>query len=222
MGVFTLDNLWFMIKAAGISLFIGTSALILGILIGVLMASFRISKNKFLNIIGRIYVDLIRGTPMLLHIFYLYLGIPSLFLMLTGKPLRLDAHLIAIIAIAINSGAYGCELIRSGINSIDKGQWEAAKTLGLTHRQTMLHIILPQAFRNLIPPFVSEYITLIKDTSLVSTIGIVELLQSAKVIGTTTFDYITPLTIAAVIYLIMTQVIAQFSYYLERRLQADD
>lgn len=107
---------------------------------------------------------------------------------ITGNPFNPSVYLIGVVALSINSGAYTTELIRSAIQAVDAGQWEASRTLGLGYRQMMRFIILPQAFKRIIPPLVSEFITLIKDSSLLSTIGVVELLQSAKTIGTYTYN----------------------------------
>ena len=122
----------------------------------------------------------------------------------------------------INCGAYTSELIRSAIQAVDKGQWEASETLGLGYIQMMRYIILPQAFKRIIPPMVSEFITLIKDSSLLSTIGVVELLQAAKTIGTRTYNYVPPLLMASVIYLALTLTISRFSKRLEERMALSD
>ena len=126
------------------------------------------------------------------------------------------------IAIAINSGAYSTELFRSAIQSVDKGQWEAAKTIGLTHKQTLREIILPQAFKRILPPYINEFIVLIKDSSLLSTIGAAELLQRADVLGAKFYNYLLPLLFATVAYLVMTLTISYFARRLERRLAESD
>ena len=129
---------------------------------------------------------------------------------------------VAMLAFGINSGAYTTELIRSGINGVDKGQFEAADTLGLTYRQKMKLVILPQAFKQILPPMVSEFITLIKDSSLLSTIGVVELMKSATTVGANYYAYLPPLTVASGIYLVLTLVISAISKVIERRLAVSD
>lgn len=150
------------------------------------------------------------------------LGVPSIVRSITGNPFNPSVYLIGVVALSINSGAYTTELIRSAIQAVDAGQWEASRTLGLGYRQMMRFIILPQAFKRIIPPLVSEFITLIKDSSLLSTIGVVELLQSAKTIGTYTYNYVPPLLMASVVYLALTLTISRFSSKLEERMALSD
>ena len=216
------ENLLFILKGAGISLVIATIALLFGTIFGILGAAGKISKNPILRTLSTIYVNLFRGTPMLLQILFFFLGFPLLFRAITGEVLRAQAYVVAIAAISLNSGAYSTELIRSGIMAIDKGQWEASKTLGLSYMQMMRFIILPQAFKQIIPPMVSEYITLIKDSSLASVIGAVELLQSAQIIGAKYYNYLIPLLAVSVVYLIMTSIIAFIAMHLERRMAVSD
>lgn len=220
--ILTPDNILFMLKGAVISLIIAAIALCIGILLGIVGAAGKISKNRILRSLSSIYVNLFRGTPMLLQILFFFLGVPVIYRAITGSVLRPNTYVVAIIAISLNSGAYSTELIRSGIMSIDKGQWEASKTLGLTYTQMMRHIILPQAFKQIVPPMVSEFITLIKDSSLASVIGAVELLQSAQIIGARYYNYLTPLIFAGIIYLFITTIVSIIALYIERRLSVSD
>lgn len=215
--IFTPENLLFMFKGASISLMIATACLILGTLIGVLISTMKISKNKFFKFLASIYVELIRGTPMLLQLMFFYLVVPYLFLNITNKALDLSPIILAIIAISINSGAYIAELFRSSILSIDQGQWEAGASLGLNRKQVLKNIILPQAIIRSIIPLANEYVTLIKDSSLGSVIGVVELLQVSKIIGTVNYNYVYPLLGAGVFYLIITLFISYMTTLLERR-----
>ena len=185
---FTADNLIFLLQGAGKSLLLAACALIFGLILGVLGAAAKISKHKILRIIGNIYVELIRGTPMLLQILFLYIAFPLLVRAITGERFVPDPYVCGAIAMSINSGAYSTELIRSGIMGVDKGQWEACEVLGLNYSQTMKLVILPQAFKRIIPPIVSEFITLIKDSSLISVLGATELLYSAQILGANTLD----------------------------------
>lgn len=220
--VLTSENLIFLLKGAGLSLAMAVLSLLIGLVLGTLGASAKISKNRILRCIGNVYVEIIRGTPMLLQILILFAVVPLIYMEITGERLVMNVFLIGVIAMGINSGAYLTELIRSGINGVDKGQWEACETLGLTRGQTMKLVILPQAFKRIVPPLVSEFVTLIKDSSLVSTIGVVELLKSAQVLGGNYADLMSPLIIAGVMYLIMTLSIAYLARHLERRLAESD
>ncbi len=220
--VLTSENLIFLLKGAGLSLAMAVLSLLIGLILGTLGASAKISKNRILRCIGNVYVEIIRGTPMLLQILILFAVVPLIYMEITGERLVMNVFLIGVIAMGINSGAYVTELIRSGINGVDKGQWEACETLGLTRGQTMKLVILPQAFKRIVPPLVSEFVTLIKDSSLVSTIGVVELLKSAQVLGGNYADLMSPLIIAGVMYLIMTLSIAYLARHLERRLAESD
>ena len=220
--VLTSENLIFLLKGAGLSLAMAVLSLLIGLVLGTLGASAKISKNRILRCIGNVYVEIIRGTPMLLQILILFAVVPLIYMEITGERLVMNVFLIGVITMDINSGAYVTELIRSGINGVDKGQWEACETLGLTRGQTMKLVILPQAFKRIVPPLVSEFVTLIKDSSLVSTIGVVELLKSAQVLGGNYADLMSPLIIAGVMYLIMTLSIAYLARHLERRLAESD
>ncbi|SJZ41258.1 amino acid ABC transporter permease [Anaerorhabdus furcosa] len=218
----TVENLTYLLNGAMMSLFIAICTFTFGTILGVIGAAMKISKSKLLQWIAKIYVDFIRGTPMLLQILFLYLGFPLIYKMVTGSFIRVNPYVIGIIAISINSGAYVTELIRGGIQSIDKGQWEACQTLGLPYGLTMRKIILPQAFKNVLPPLVSEFIMLIKDSCLISCIGAVELLQGAQILGARYYNYVVFLVAASIIYLIMTSVVSFFANKLEKRLAAND
>ena len=143
----TADNLIFLLQGAGKSLLLAACALFFGLILGVLGAAAKISKHKILRLIGNVYVELIRGTPMLLQILFLYIAFPLLMRSITGERFIPDPYVCGAIAMSINSGAYSTELIRSGIMGVDKGQWEACEVLGLNYTQTMKLIILPQAFK---------------------------------------------------------------------------
>ena len=212
----------FMVKGAGYSLLVAICALAGGSVLGLLAAMARMGKNKIARAIANVYVEVIRGTPMMLQILLLYLGGPVITRTLFHYVFTPNPILVGTIAIAINSGAYSTELFRSAIQSVDKGQWEAAKTIGLTHKQTLREIILPQAFKRILPPYINEFIVLIKDSSLLSTIGAAELLQRADVLGAKFYNYLLPLLFATVAYLVMTLTISYFARRLERRLAESD
>ena len=215
-------NILFMLNGAKMSLLLAIGALFLGLILGTLGAAAKLSKHKVLRIIGNVYVEVIRGTPMLLQILFFYLAIPLIIQSFTGERFTADPYICGLIAMAINSGAYSTELIRSGILGVDKGQWEASETIGLSYVQTMRFVILPQAFKRIVPPIVSEFITLIKDSSLISTIGATELLFTAQILGANYFNYIIPLLSAGIVYLCMTLVVSYIARRLERRLAVSD
>lgn len=220
--IVTGDNITYMFLGALVSLALATGALIMGLFLGIVGAMGRISKNKIARTISTIYVESIRGTPMLLQILFLYLGVPNIIKSITGIPFLPDPFVVGLIAMGINSGAYTTELIRSGINAVDKGQFEAGRSLGLTYSQTMRHIILPQAFKNILPPLVSEFIVLIKDSSLVSVIAATELLRRSRVLGARYYNFTIPLIMASVFYIIMSLIISRLSQILETRLKVSD
>lgn len=220
--VFTIENMLYLGKGALISLGMAFVSLLIGLVLGILGASAKRSKYAVLRGIANVYVEIIRGTPMLLQILMLFSVVPSIYTAFTGEVLRINVFLIGIIAMGINSGAYSTELIRSGINGVDKGQWEACETLGLSQWQTMKLVILPQAFKLIVPPVISELITLIKDSSLISFMGAAELLKSSQVLGAKYYDAMSPYTIAAVFYLIMTITISFIGKKVEKRLEASD
>ncbi len=221
-GIFTTENLLFMLKGAGVSLALALGAVVIGCVIGILFAAAKLSSNKLLRLLGNIYVEIFRGTPMLLQVLFFFLGVPVLYQRITGTRMSADPYLVGLIALSCNSGAYQTELIRSGIQSVDKGQWEAGETLGIPYPVMMKEIILPQAFKHIIPPLVSEFITLIKDSSLISNIGALELLYSAQVLGKRYYDYLDPLILAGIMYLCMTVLTSYLSKKLERRMAQSD
>lgn len=220
--VFTLENILFLGKGALISLGMAFVALVLGLVFGVLGAIAKRSRFFVFRLLGNLYVEIIRGTPMLLQILIIFSVIPSVYTAITGNVLRINVFLIGIIALSINSGAYSTELIRSGINGVDKGQWEACETLGLSQWQTMKLVILPQTFKLIVPPVISEFITLVKDSSLTSCIGAIELLKASQIVGNQFYDYMSAYLLAAIFYLIMTVSISFIGKKIEKRLAESD
>ncbi len=188
----------------------------LGVLIGLFVGIARISHLKVLRVLAMIYIDFLRGTPLLVQIFLMYFALP----VLTGQ--RVDPFFAAIASCGINSGAYVAEIFRAGIQSIDAGQMEAGRSLGMTWMQTMRYIIVPQAFKRVIPPLGNEFIALLKDSSLVSVIGFEELTRRGQLIIARTYGSLEIWLSVAVIYLIMTLSISRFVAYLERRYKTDD
>ena len=210
------DALPLLLAGAGITIEITALSVGFGLLIGMTVGIARLASIKPVRYFANCYVDFIRGTPLLVQIFLVYFALPGII----GH--RVDPYFAAISACSINSGAYIAEIFRAGIQSIDNGQMEAGRSLGMSWAQTMRYVILPQAFKRIIPPLISEFITLIKDSSLIFTIGAVELLATASVIGANTFNYLVPLTATGAIYLVMTLCISAIARYVEGRLAVSD
>lgn len=195
-------------------------ALAMGLVLGVVAGTCRISRRFAVRVVADAYIQIIRGTPMLLQIFFFYLGFPQIYMMITGNGITPDPLITGIVALGINSGAYNAEIIRAGIQSINKGQMEAARSTGLGHTQSMIYVILPQALKRMIPPLGNELIVLLKDSSLISTIGVAELMFSAKVLGARYYTYVPFLVGAGCIYLTLTFTFSRFFNALERKLHA--
>jgi polar amino acid transport system permease protein len=183
----------------------------LGLLIGVVTGIARLSGSRLIRAIAGIYVDFIRGTPLLVQIFLVYFALPQLIGM------RIDPFLAAVAACSINSGAYIAEIFRGGIQSIDPGQSEAARALGLSWWKSMRFVILPQAFKRILPPLGNEFITMLKDSSLVSVIGFEELTRTGQMIISRTYATFEIWIAVALIYLAMTLAISRLVAYLEKR-----
>ena len=197
------------------TLLIAFFAVIIGIVIGILIALVRhnYEVNKKFRVLNKIvtwYVNIIRGTPVLLQLMIIYYVI--------FKSVDISIIIVGVIAFGLNSGAYVSEIIRSGINSIDKGQMEAGLSLGLSYNKTMFYIIMPQAIKNIMPALGNEFITLSKETSTGAYIGIMELTKASDIIASRTYDYFFPLLIIAIIYLLLTLGLTKLVNVLERRL----
>jgi glutamine transport system permease protein len=188
-----------------------------GTVIGLLFSLCRISKFKPLSWMSKGYVDFFRGTPLLVQIFLIHFGFPQLFGMKA-----FPAYLSGTIALSLNSGAYIAEIFRGGIQSIHRGQMEAARSLGMTYAQAMIYIILPQAFKRSIPPLGNEFIAMLKDSSLVSVIALQELMMSGRIMQGRSFRPFETWVTVAMLYLVMTLTISQFVSYLERVFGKDD
>ena len=202
-----------LLAGAGITLEITALSVAFGMLIGIIIALIRLSRLKPLRWLGNVYVDFIRGTPLLVQIFLVYFALPGLI----GH--RVDAFFAAIAACSINSGAYVAEIFRGGIQSIDIGQMEAGRSLGMSWWQTMRYIILPQAFKRIIPPLGNEFIAMLKDSSLVSVIGFEELTRRGQLIIARTYASFEIWMAVAIIYLILTFTVDRLTGLLERKFE---
>lgn len=194
-----------------VTLYIFGIAIVLGFLIGLVVALLRLAPFKILNWIAKIFVDAIRGTPFIVQLFFIYFGLNSLGFF------SLDNTTAGIVTVAINAGAYFSEIIRAGIQSIDKGQTEAARSLGLNSTQTMRHIILPQAFRRMLPTITNQAIISLKDTSLLSVIGVADLTQEGRIQASATFDAFNVYLILGIIYFIVIYLLSMLASFVERK-----
>ncbi|WP_404274310.1 amino acid ABC transporter permease [Exiguobacterium undae] len=201
----------FFLEGLQVTLYIFIIAVIAGFIIGLIVALMRLSPLKILNAIAIVYIDVIRGTPFIVQLFFIYFGLNSL------EWLSMDRMYAGILTVAINAGAYFAEIIRAGIQSIDKGQTEAARSLGMTGRQTMTQIILPQAFRRMLPTITNQSIISLKDTSLLSIIGIADLTQQGQVQQATTFEPFIVWTIVGLMYFVVIYLLSLLAKFLERR-----
>ena len=192
------------IEITAVSVFLGTC---IGLMVGIA----ELARYPWIRIPAKIYVDFIRGTPLLVQIFIIYFALP----IILGT--RIEPFVAAVAACSINSGAYVAEIFRAGIQSIDKGQMEAGRSLGMSWTQTMRYIVIPQAFRRTIPQLGNEVIAMLKDSSLVSVIGFEELTRKGQLVIASTYGSLEIWTAVAIIYLIMTLSITRFVAFLEKR-----
>ena len=206
-----LDSLPLLAMGALVTVEITAVAVSLGVMIGLFVGIAELSRYGYLRIPAKLYVDFIRGTPLLVQIFIIYFALP----VIIGA--RIEPFVAAVAACSIDSGAYVAEIFRSGIQSIDKGQTEAGRSLGMSWTQTMVTIIIPQAFRRIIPQLGNEFIAMLKDSSLVSVIGFEELTRKGQLIIASTYGSLEIWSTVAVIYLVMTLSISRFVSYLEKR-----
>ncbi|HDJ7713920.1 TPA: ABC transporter permease subunit, partial [Staphylococcus aureus] len=206
----------FFLKGIKITILISLIGVALGSILGAFVALMKLSKIKIISWIASIYIEILRGTPMLVQVFIVFFGITA------ALGLDISALVCGTIALVINSSAYIAEIIRAGINAVDKGQMEAARSLGLNYRQTMKSVIMPQAIKNILPALGNEFVTLIKESSIVSTIGVGEIMFNAQVVQGISFDPFTPLLLAAALYFVLTFVLTRIMNMIEGRLNASD
>ena len=208
---FDLELIWTSLPLLGVgalvTIEISAVAVACGVLIGLFVGIAELSNYRWLRIPAKVYVDFIRGT----QIFIIYFALP------TVLGMRIEPFVAAVTACSINSGAYVAEIFRAGIQSIDKGQMEAGRSLGMTWNQTMIYVIIPQAFRRIIPQLGNEFIAMLKDSSLVSVIGFEELTRKGQLIIASTYGSLEIWTAVAIIYLIMTLSISRIVSMLEKK-----
>ncbi len=208
-----------LLEALGRTLLLALLGLLLACVIGMIFGIMGAVKNKALNIISQIFVDIIRGVPMIVLAFFVYFGVPYFFnTTIGGFNVTLTALQAGTICLALNCGAYMAEIIRAGIQSVDKGQMEAARSLGLTYGKAMKKVVLPQAIRTMIPAFINQFIITLKDTSILSVIGFPELVNTAKNVQANTFMSFQTWAIVGLMYLIVITILSRSAKVLERRL----
>lgn len=220
------NSLPMLLEGAWLTIKLTTIAVFFGIIIGTFTGMARLSHNRLIKRLSAIYVDFIRGTPLLVQIFLVYMGVPqivsflgALFFGLQDYTFVIPAPVAGMIALSINSGAYVAEIVRAGIQSIDRGQTEASNSLGFSRAQTMRYIILPQAFRRIIPPLGNEFIAMLKDSSLVSAISLEELVRRGQMVITRTFRPFEIWIAVAIVYLVMTLAISRLVAWSEKKLK---
>jgi len=217
---FITDNRWkYLVEGLLNTLIISLFAVMIGILLGFIIAIIRTTHDKtgslkFLNWISKVYLTVIRGTPAMIQLLIIYYVVFS--------SVNINKIFVAVIAFGINSAAYVAEIVRSGIMSIDSGQFEAGRSLGFSYNKTMMYIILPQAFKNVLPSLANEFIVLIKETSIAGTIGLMDLTQGGNIIRSNTYEAFMPYIAVAIIYLIIVIILTSLVNKLERRLRKNE
>lgn len=208
------DRYMLIVDGIGVTIKVALLAAILGLAIGFIIAVCNLSKSKILNLIGSVYTDVIRGTPSVTQLMIIYFVVFA--------NVHWEKWIIAAIAFAINSGAYVSEIIRAGILSIDKGQTEAGRSLGLTSAQTMFYIVVPQAIKNIFPAMGNEFITLIKETAIVGYVGLVDIQKAGDFIKSATYEAFMPLVGIAVVYFILIKMLTLALGAIEKQLRKSD
>ena len=208
------DRYLLLLDGIEVTIKVSLLAVIIGIAIGLVIAFFNLSKNKLLNLVGKIYTDVIRGTPSVTQLMIIYFVVFA--------AVDLEKWIIAAIAFGINSGAYVSEIIRAGILSIDKGQTEAGRSLGLNRMQTMSYIVIPQAVKNIFPALCNEFIVLIKETAIVGYIGLVDIQKAGDFIKSATYKAFMPLIATAIIYFVLIKLLTVILAYVEKALRKSE
>jgi His/Glu/Gln/Arg/opine family amino acid ABC transporter permease subunit len=221
--MFSLEAMWkiatskmpLFLKGTGLTLELAAWTLVLGSVLGIVVALMRLGRWRVLRWVSAVYVEFLRGTPLLVQVLIVYFGLPQL-------GLKMPRMTAGIVALTINSAAYMSEIVRSGIQAVDRGQTEAARSLGMNGAQTMLYVVLPQAIRNILPAIGNEFVVIIKESSILYTIGIYELTYQANKLASTNYRYLETLIISAFIYFILTFATSRLLGLLERRMRRGD
>jgi L-cystine transport system permease protein len=210
-----LESLPFLLQGAWFTVVLSLGGMFFGLLLGFALALMRLSRLLPLRGLARIYVSFFRGTPLLVQLFLIYYGLPSV-------GIELSPLTAALIGFSLNMAAYACEILRAAIASIDRGQWEAAASIGMTRWQTLRRTILPQAARTALPPLGNSFISLVKDTALAATIQVPELFRQAQLVTARTFEIFAMYLSAALIYWVLASILAHFQHRLEQRVNRHD
>lgn len=210
-----------LLRAMGQTLLLALLGLFFGCILGIIFGLMSVVKNKPCNVIAMLYVNLIRGVPMIVLAFFIYLGVPYALNQFFHLGVTLTALTAGTLCLAFNCGAYMAEIIRAGIQSIDPGQMEAARSLGLTYWRSMYRVVLPQAIKNMVPSIVNQFIITLKDTSILSVIGFPELVNKAQNVIAITFKSFQVWAIVGIMYLIVILILQRIAKILERRLNYD-
>ena len=214
-STFVVDGRWqWFVSGLGYTLLISLFSVLLGLVIGILMALMRLSKSKILRAVSGIYIDIIRGTPTMVQLLIIYFVIFA-----NGHIVKL---VVGCIAFGINSGAYIAEIVRGGILSVNIGQTEAGRSLGMTHKQTMASIVMPQAMKNILPALGNEFVVLIKETAVIGMIANIDLVGAARKVQSLTYDYLIPLLSIAVIYYVVIKIISTLLSKVEKGMRKAD
>ncbi len=203
-------------KGTEITIVLAVFAVLFGTILGLALTLLRRSKFKVISFIATAYVEFVRGTPLLVQIYIIYIGLPKLI------GIDMPDMIVGACALSLNSAAYISEIIRAGIDAVDKGQMEAARSLGMNQKLSMLYVVIPQAFKNILPALGNEFVSVIKESSMVSVIGVAELMYNAGVVRGNTALGLEPVIVAAVIYFILTFTMTRGLGYVERRMKASD
>lgn len=204
------------LKGAEITIVLAFFAVLFGTILGLALTLLRRSKFKPISYIATAYVEFVRGTPLLVQIYIIYIGLPKLI------GIDMPDMTVGAVSLALNSAAYISEIIRAGIEAVDKGQMEAARSLGMNQGLAMVHVIIPQAFKNILPALGNEFISVIKESSMVSVIGVAELMYNASIVRGNTALGLEPIVVAAVVYFVLTFTLTRCLGYVERRMKASD
>lgn len=210
---YAIEALPFLLQGIRYTIVIAITGILIGFIIGIVVGLGRLSKNKFLFGISTIYVEMLRGTPIMVQALYIYFALP----MMLG--IKIDPIVAGVTTIAINAGAYIAEISRGAIQGVDSGQAEAGRSLGLTKLQTLYRITWPQAFKRMIPPLGNQFIISLKDTSLLTVIGVGELTRQGTIVVSSNFRAVEVYTAVAILYLILTLSISFGLRIIERRMQ---
>ena len=207
-----------LLSALGKTLLLTLLSLVFAMIIGMIFALMNVGKNRAFNLIGTVYVDAVRGVPLIVLAYFIYFGVPYCLNNMMGFNFTLTALQAGTVCLALNCGAYMAEIIRAGILSVDSGQMEAARSLGLPYSRAMIRVVLPQAIRTMIPSIINQFIITLKDTSILSVIGFPELVNTAKNVVANSFMSFQTWGIVAVMYLIVITILSKVAKIVERRL----